>query len=131
MDLYLKVTAGVLLSVVLCLVLTKQGKDYTLLLSLAVCAMVMIAASSYLQQLISFFSRLAQMGQLKNELLNLMLKAVGIGLISQIAGMICADAGNQSLGKTLQILSTAVILWISIPLLEEILSLMESVLGAI
>lgn len=131
MSLFLKITAGVLLTVILSLVLAKQGKDFSILLSLSVGCMVIIASVDFLRPVVSFLSRLVDAGQLHNDFLNLLLKVVGVGLVSQIAGMVCADAGNQSLGKVLQIMTTAVIMRICVPLLEQMLSLLESVLGAV
>jgi len=90
---------------------------------------VVLAASAYIRPILVFADRLAQVGQLNHEMLNVLQKVVGIGLVSQIAGFICTDAGNQTLGKALQIITTAVILCVSVPLLEEILSLVEAVLG--
>lgn len=116
---------------ILSLVLSKQGTDISMLLTIAVCCMVIAAAFSYLSPVLDFARRLVEVGKLNHELLNVLLKVVGIGLVSQIAGYICADAGNQSLGKALQIMTTAVILWIAIPVLEEMLSLIETVLGEI
>ena len=131
MSLFIKITAGVLLTAILSLVLSKQGKDFSLLLTLMVGCMVVIASVGFLQPVVSFLTRLAEAGQLRDDFLNLLLKIVGIGLLSQIAGMVCTDAGNQSLNKVLQLMTTAVILWVSIPLFEQLLSLFESVLGAV
>ena len=131
MDIFLKVTAGILITAILSLVLSKQGADISLLLTIGVCCMVVVAAFTYLRPVLEFANKLIQVGRLNNELLNVLLRVVGIGLISQIAGFICADAGNQSLGKALQIMSTAVILCVSVPILEEMLSLIETVLGEV
>ena len=129
MEIYLKVTAGILISSILCLMLSRQGTDISLLLTLCVCSMVVLAAGAYLKPILEFCRKLIQVGELSNELLSILLKVVGIGLISQVAGLICTDAGNQSLAKALQLITTAVILCISVPLLEEILALLEMVLG--
>lgn len=131
MDIFLKVTAGVLVAAVLCLVLTKQNADLAMLLAMAVCCMVIAAAFSYFAQVLDFARKLIEIGKLDHGLLDVLLKIVGIGLLSQIAGMVCADAGKQSLEKVLQILTTAVILCISIPVLEEMLALIETVLGEV
>lgn len=129
MDIFLKITAGILISAILSLVLSRQFADMSLLLTICVCSMAVLALTSYLQPVLEFAKRLIQLGRLNNALLEVLLKVVGIGLISQITALICADAGNQSLGKVLQIITTAVVLCISVPLLEEILSLIETVLG--
>ena len=54
---------------------------------------------------------------------------VGVGLISELVAGLCQDAGNGSLGKQVQLLGTAVILRLSLPLLETLLDLMERLLG--
>ena len=131
MDIYLKVTGAVLIAVILCIMLAKYGKDYAILLSLAVCALVFMAAGSFLYPIFSFFSRLVQLGGLDSDFLNLLLKISGIAMITQIACLICADAGNKSMEKVLQILSSIVIIWIALPLLDEMLQAIESLLEAV
>ena len=78
MDIFLKATGAVLIAVILCIMLAKYGKDYAILLSLAVCALVFMAAGSFLYPIFSFFSRLVQLGGLDSDLLNLLLKISGI-----------------------------------------------------
>lgn len=131
MDVFLKATAGILVAVVLILCLSKQGKDISLLLTIAACCMVASAAFTYLQPVTDFFQRLQTIGQLDSDALTILMKAVGIGLLAEITGLVCADAGNASLGKALQLLATAVILWMSIPLLNELIELIDNILGAI
>jgi len=129
MNMFLKAIAGTLIALVLGLVLNKQGKDISLLLTLAVCAMVMLAVMRYLSPVIEFIQRLQTIGQLDSGILQILIKAVGIGLLAEITAQICSDAGNAALGKTLQMLSTAVILWISIPLLNQLIDLLVQILG--
>ena len=131
MNIYFKLLVGGLITAILTVVLTKQCKDYALLLTLAMCIMVLLSIVAYLQPLISFFNRLTEVGNLNVELLHLLLKITGIGFISQIASMVCADAGSKSLSKALQLLTSAVILWLTLPILEQMLSLIETVLEAI
>lgn len=123
--------AAVLLAVILCLALGKQGKEAGLLLTLAVCCMVGVLALSYLRPVIELIDELQAVGQLDSGMLKIILKAVGIGLIGEIASLICSDAGNAALGKSLQLLSSAVILWLSIPLLTQLLELVQQILGEV
>lgn len=126
---YLQAAAGVLLTVIMVLALGKEGKQTALLLVLAVCGMVGVMALGYLEPVLTFAQRLGTVGNINNEMISILLKVVGIGLIGEIASLICADAGNTSLAKVLQILSAAVILRIALPLLEQLLDLLERVLG--
>jgi stage III sporulation protein AD len=69
------------------------------------------------------------MTTLNLELLAVILKTVGIGMVGELAGLVCSDAGNAALAKTIQILTTAMILWLSIPLFESLLDLVQTILG--
>lgn len=131
MDFFLKVTAIILMTSVLSLVLTKQSADISLTLIVTVCCVVITAALSYIQPIWNFLLRLVEIGGIRSELLEILLKVVGIGMISQITELVCADSGNKSLGKSLQILTSALILCLSIPILDEMVSLIESLLRMI
>lgn len=120
-----------MISLVLGLVLIKNGKDMALLLTIAVCCMVMLAAVKYLEPVLAFFRKLESIGNLDSQMLKILLKAVGIGLLAELTSLICADSGNSALGKGLQFLASAAILWLSIPLLDELLTLLDTILGAI
>lgn len=131
MDLFLKVTAGVLLSVILFLILNPHCKELGMLITLAVCCMVAIAAGQFIEPVVGFMDTLQQVGDLDNTYLSILLKVVAIGFLSEIAALVCTDAGNATLGKTLQMLAACVILWLSIPLLNSLLELIQGILGEV
>ena len=128
MDIFIKAASVVLITVILGLTLGKQGKETALLLTLMACVMVAYLAVSYLEPVVDLIDRLQQIGQLDAGMLEILLKAVGIGLIGEITVLICADAGNAALGKTLQLLTIAVILWLALPLLNQLLELLQDIL---
>ena len=131
MEIFIKASAAILIAAIFSVILAKNGKDISILLSLSVCCMVLLLAGTYLRPVLDFVMNLTNLGELKPELINALLKITGIGMISQIVTLVCMDAGNQTLAKALQIMTSALILCLSIPLLEEMLSLIESVLGSI
>lgn len=131
MDIYLQATAAVLLAVILILSLGDRNRELALVLTLAACSMTAIVAVRFLNPVWEFLEQLQAIGQLNNEYLTALLKIIGIGFLSEIAALVCADAGNGALGKTLQMLSTCVILWLSIPVLRSLLEMVQEVLAAI
>jgi len=131
MDVFLKATGAVLITVILYLTVSKQNKDISALIAITGCCAVMLAVLTYLRPVIDFIKKLKSMIGFENELINVLLKAVGIGIIAEITTLICTDSGNASLGKTLQILASAVILCISLPIFDQLLELLEQILGAI
>ena len=128
MDAVLKVVGGALIAVILGLTLRQQGKDIALLLSAAVCCMVVAVGVAYLTPVVDFVRQLQENTGTDPEFLRILLKSVGIGLLGEIAGLICADAGNAASGKTVQILTASVILWLSLPLMSTLLELVQKMM---
>lgn len=128
---FLKISAGSLMALLLWLMLNKNAKDMSVLLTLAVCAIIFAATVAFLQPVIDFLRKIQVIGTLDDELFSVILKVVGIGIIGEICIMICKDAGNESIGKVLQILSSVVVLWMSIPVFEKLLTLLDKILGTI
>ena len=129
MDRFFQIAAGVLVAVVLCLVLSKQAKDMTVVLTVAVCCLVLLAAAAYLQPVLAFVDRLQELGQLDSKMSQILLKSVGLGLVTEIAVLICNDSGYAALGKTLQIAATMAVLWLSLPLMESLLEMIQRIMG--
>ncbi len=125
MDGVVKVLCGALIAVILGLALRQQGKDVALLLSIAVCCMVVAVGVSYLTPVLEFVQQLNSSTGINSDFLQILLKSVGIGLVAEIAGLICTDAGNAALAKTIQILAAAVILWLALPLMRALLELIQ------
>ena len=126
MTLYWKALAGVLLAVVLILTLRRQ--ELGLVLGITVCTMAALAAAAYLEPVMDLVNTMQELGGLDEKLLKILMKAVGIGLLTEIAGMVCADSGNSSLGKAMQLLGTAVILWLSVPLFSALMEMIREIL---
>lgn len=127
----MKCAAGVLVSLVLYIIIGNQAKDFSLLITVVVCCMLTTASVSYLTPIIDFFDKLKVLGNLDSELVGIVIKTVGIGFIGEITSLICVDAGNSALGKTLQFLTAAVMLCISIPLFKSLLEIIEDILVTI
>lgn len=131
MDAFLRAAAAIMLAVILSLTLSKQWKEAGVLLCIALCCMAATVAMDYLEPVVTLMSRLQNENGLNSDLLEILLKVAGIGLVAQLAELICADSGNASLGKALQILASAVILWISLPLFTSLMTLVSDILGGL
>lgn len=131
MDLFLKCCAAALITVMISLTLDKKGKEMGILLTMAGCCMICVGALNYLEPVMAYLDKLEDLGALNGELMEILLKGAGIGLLTEIASLVCSDAGNSALGKSLQILGSGVILWLSIPLFQALLELLQGILGDI
>lgn len=131
MALFWKGAAGLFIAAVLVITVGRQEKDIALLLAMAACVMVVTAGLSILEPVLSLLHRLEELGNLQSGVLNILLKITGIGLVTQTGGMILSDSGNTSLARGLQLLGTSVILYLSVPVLETLMDLIQHVLGEI
>lgn len=102
-----------------------------LILTVAVSCMVLLVALDYIKPVVEFIKRLESVADMDAQWITVMLKAAGIGLVAQISMLICADSGNSALGKTIQILSSAAVLWLAIPLMNALIDLIQRILGEI
>ncbi len=129
MGTYFQAIAGVLIAVIMSALLSRFGKDVALVLSMAVCCMVLITAGAFLQPILDFIQKLAFTSNISADWIAILLKSIGIALIGQFAELVCIDSGNSSMAKSVQILTTVVILWLSIPLMEALLELIQKMAG--
>lgn len=129
MKLYLQVCGAVLLAVILVLALKSHSKEISAILAIAICVMTALAALHYLQPVLTFLQTLEDLGNLDSTMVSTLLKVTGIGMITEIAHLVCKDAGNESMGKTMQLLGTCVILYLSMPLLSALIELLQKILG--
>ncbi len=129
MTLFLQACAGVLLAVFLILTLGNQSRDMGNLLAMAVCCMVCVIALGYLRPVMDFMKELENLGNLNGSMIQILLKIAGIGVLTEITSTVCSDAGNSSMGKTLQLLGSVVILWLSLPVFTMLMDLLQEILG--
>lgn len=129
MEPFWKAAALALIAGVLSLTLKNQDKEYAILLSIAACLMVTAITVTYLNPVFAFLKELETLGDLRGDMLAILIKALGVGLASEIASMICTDAGNASLTKAIQLLGGAVILYLSVPMFSALMDLIQKIVG--
>lgn len=128
MEQFWKVTVGALLVTVLGLAVGKKEKDLAAVLSMAACAMAAAVALGYIKSILDFVWELQELSQMGAGILGCLLKALGVGIVSQVAASLCADGGNAALGKTVQLLGCVVILYLSLPIFREMLKVIQEIL---
>ena len=129
MDGFLRACGAVFLAIILIVNLSGHRKDMAALLTLAVCIMVALVAVQYIRPVLEFVVELEEIGGLDGEMIRILLKITGIGMISEIVAPVCADTGNASVGKSLQFLAVMVMLALSIPLFRSLILVIQEILG--
>ena len=93
--------------------------------------MVMAVALGFIRPVVEFIRKLGALGDFDGAYLQIILKAVGIALIAEITESVCADSGNAALGKGVQFLAGAVILWLSLPVFSALMELVQKILEGV
>lgn len=130
MSIFIKAVVIILVTVIFSLVLPKNAKEFQVILSLGGCALVITAAYSFLSPVVDLLKELTSIGKLNEDTVSILLKATGVGLITEYVVLICQDAGNSALGKMLQVLGSAAILWLSLPLISSLMELVSNLLSS-
>jgi len=128
MEVFWKALAAVLITLLL---VPALGRDLGIALTAIVCCMVGTGAFLLLEPVLAFLRELEAAAGMDPELLGTLLKLVGIGLVGEIAGVLCEDTGCGALGKGLQLLTCALILSLSIPILRSFTQLIREILGGL
>ncbi len=131
MELYWKGLCAALIAAMMSAALQKQGKDMVPLVALAGSLVVILGALSLLKPVIALLRELQEVGDLHSDTMAVLLKAAGIALVTELGTGVCSDSGSAGLGKVLQLLGTAAILWLSIPIVRGLLELMADLLGGV
>ena len=81
------------------------------------------------EPILSFLTRLRTRANLETGLLAPVMKAVGIGILTQITSRICADAGESAVATLVELCGSILALYVALPLLEAVLEMVESMSG--
>lgn len=131
MDIFFKTMIGTVIAIILYLSVPKQMKEFSVMLSVAVCVLIGFVAFSYLTPVIRFAQQLSNTGKLDDTMTKTLLKAVGICLVSEFTSNICIDSGNSALAKVVQFMTSAVLLSLCVPFLSKLIDLIQSLLTEI
>ena len=131
MDDFWKTTALVLLTVILSLSLDKTERDVSAVMGIVALCVAACAAVTILNPVLNYLVELQRLFHLPDDLISILLKAVGIALVAELSASICADAGNASLGKMLQILGGAAVLTLSVPMFRTLMTIIKEMIGGL
>ena len=119
----------ILVAALLELAIKKEEKDLAVLLTVAVIAMAAVAMLQLIKPVLDLLERLRTLGNLKQESLSLLLRATGLGLSAELGGLVCADAGNEALGKLVRFLGSAAIVCLSVPMFTALMDCIVEMVG--
>lgn len=112
------------------LVIRKNNSELAVLLAICACIAILLFLLKILKPIMDFVEELAGFTGLNDDLIDPVLKSVAVGLLSQLSGCICADAGQNSVAKMIDLVGCVLSLYIALPLFRGILELFRQLGGA-
>lgn len=126
-----KTTAIILIAVVLSLAVGKTERDISAVLGIAALCIAACAAVTLLEPVLDYLREFQSLFNLPDDLVSMLLKAVGIALVAELSAAVCTDAGSASLGKMLQILGGAAVLSLSVPMFRTLMTIIKEMIGGL
>ena len=121
---------GILLCVlILILIFQTVNPQFARLIALAAGVFCVLYALGFFSRVISFFRDLGEETSY-GSYFTILLKALGVGLLTGALAEICRDFGQGALARGAELIGKGAILVLAFPILEEFLELLKLGLGA-
>ncbi len=126
----IKIFVVVIISSVVFLVIKKNNPEYALLAELSAVAVVISVIYPEIKNVIDFFFNSTKYSYYDKVYVELVVKIVGISLISQLTSDVCRDSGQQALASGVELAGKLVITVFTIPVAGSLLELAGVMIGA-
>lgn len=124
----LKIAACALLASAVSLLLRRRNPELTVPLAAAVCCVSLAALSGLLRPLLAVLEKARSLSGLGEAYFLPVTKCILIGLLARTAADLCRDSGQSALAGAVELGGTAAALFVSLPLLETLLGLLQRLL---
>ncbi len=125
----LQISAVGVLTAVFAALLRRYHEESALLLAVGGCVLLGLLLIRIAQPVVAFLARLRELTGLRQPLLEPLLKAVGIGILTQISAGVCVDARQSAVARLVELCGGVLALYAALPLLEAVLELIETIGG--
>lgn len=115
------VAAAGLVGTVLALILGQYRPEFRMLVTAAVTLLLMAMVLEQLSPVLEQLRSTMELTGLTGNYAAILFKAVGICLLTQLAGDVCRDSGESSIASKIELAGRAAILLTAMPLIQEVL----------
>lgn len=130
MEIVIKIAVVAVVVAVLSLLVKQFLPEYAVLVQLAGICVILVYVVTQLPQLTRDAGSLLSFAGIGDEWLQLLLKALGIAVVTQLASDICNDNGSAALTGVVELGGKVLILLLAVPLLRAVAELAVGLLGS-
>jgi len=128
MELMLKIAAGALCAVLCAVELRKNGPEFAVLVMLVAGIWILSMSAEALGQVMDSIARLTRIARLDGNLIEPVVKVVGLSVITRVAGESCRAAGEGGVAAFVEVAGTFVALAVSLPLVTGVVEMIAGLL---
>lgn len=110
----------------ICATLRVERPEIATAVSLCAGLMALMLTGDALKTVASGLGRFAALAAFDSEVSAAVLKAAGIAVISELAGQVCADAGERALEGRIRLASRIVMLGMAMPIVSNVVDSVQS-----
>ena len=128
MELMLKIAAGAVTAALCAVMLRKNGPEFASVVMLAAGIWILTMAARALGETVDALSRLARIARLENELVQPVVKVVGLSVITRVAGESCRGAGEAGIAAFVEVSGVFLALASAVPLVNAVVEMLSEML---
>ena len=114
---------------VLALVLRQYRPEFAIFVSLACSVAVVLYVARGIGQVMEELELLFSNTLLSEELIQVVLKCLGVCILTELAGQTCRDAGENAIGAKIELAGKVTLVVVSIPLFQQLINVAGTLLN--
>ncbi len=114
---------------VLALVLRQYRPEFAIFVSLACSVAVVLYVAQSIGQVMEELEALFTNTLISEELIQVVLKCLGVCILTELASQTCRDAGENAIGAKIELAGKVTLVVVSIPLFQQLLNVAGTLLN--
>ena len=128
MELMLKIAGGAVAAALCAVMLRKNGPEFAVIVMLTAGTWILTMAAQTLGETVDALSRLTRIARLENELVQPVVKVVGLSVITRVAGESCRGAGEAGIAAFVEVTGVFLSLAAAVPLVNAVVEMLSEML---
>lgn len=113
----------------LSLVLRQYRPEYAVFVSLGCSVVALLWLLQSIAQILEGLEQLFEGAMLSGELIQVVMKCLGVCILTELAGQTCRDAGENAIAAKVELAGKVTLVLVSLPLFERLLGVAERLLS--
>lgn len=119
----IKLTLAILVFLVLIVLLKQTRPEFAYLTRVALVLCALVSVLYIVNSVVLHLSSIIGLSEIQEDFLTVMLKVLGISIITEIAVSMCRDSGESALATVLEIAGKSAVIAMSLPIIKKLLEI--------